>query len=419
MKSTFKHFHNLSSDTLIESWQSDKTMFVFDTNVLLNLYGYAAQTRDDFFKILAILDDRLWLPYHVGLEYQRRRLDIIKSEKAIFSSIDKNLDKIQKIFDNDFTQLALKRRFPKLFESTNKLQKDIHKNIIDYKKSVSYWDKSQPCVKSHDPIRNRINDCFDGRVGEKPDDQASLDKIYNEGKDRYEKRIPPGFSDAGKSQNKNETHFYSDGLYYERQYGDLILWKQLLEKAKDEGIESVIFVTDDAKEDWWYKLDSNGNKQIGPLAELQAEIYRESKITAFHMYSTSAFLTDGKSHLAVDVEESSIEDADVRQTDVAHNKSLFVEKITYNDSDESNEEYLSLVNRIVNNRIHQPDVEKDKHSEDMNIFLSQIYEKNIHRMLNNKDDYDEVKIENELKKLERIIGRDSNKYQSLLAEYIF
>jgi hypothetical protein len=59
----------------------------------------------------------------------------------------------------------------------------------------------------------------------------------------------------------------------------------------------------------WYQIDSNGKKTIGPLAELQTEIYREAKIKNFHMYSTSMFLEDGKSNLAVDVSESSIEDA--------------------------------------------------------------------------------------------------------------
>lgn len=422
MKSTFKHFHNLTPDALAKTWGSDKTIFVFDTNVLLNLYGYAIQTRDDFFKILARLDDRLWLPYHVGLEYQRRRLDVIKSEKAIFSSIDKNLEKIQKIFDNDFSQLALKRRFPELFENTNKLQENIQKHISDYKELVSPWDNSQPCVRSHDPIRKQINDCFDGRVGDKPKDQPSLDKIHTEGKDRYEKRIPPGFNDAVKSQNTNDSHFYSDGLYYERQYGDLILWKQLLEKAKSDDIESVIFVTDDAKEDWWYKLDSNGSKQIGPLAELQAEIYRESKITAFHMYNTSTFLTDGKSHLKVDVEESSIEDADVKQADLVLKHILVQKKAEYytdKDDEKINEDYLSFLESIVNDSKNLPGIEKDTNSERMNIFLSKVYESNINKMLEKRDIYDDAQIEEALKKLENIIGRDSNKYTQLFREYLF
>jgi hypothetical protein len=112
MKSMFKGFYNLSEDELKDIWKNEKTIFVFDTNVFLNLYGYAKQTRYDFFKIVKALGNKVWIPYHVGLEYQRRRLDVIKNEKGIFNDIENNLVKIQKVFKGDFEQLALKCRVP-------------------------------------------------------------------------------------------------------------------------------------------------------------------------------------------------------------------------------------------------------------------------------------------------------------------
>lgn len=309
MKNTFKGFHSVEESVLQKLWKDDKTLFVFDANVLLNLYGYAIQTRGDFFKILQAVEDRLWIPYQAGLEYQRRRLSIIKNEKGVFNDIEDNLNKIQKIFKGDFEQLALKRRFPKLYENTEKLEKEINKNISNYKKSVAHWNSEQPCVRSHDSIRDEINELFSNKVGNKPEHQEWLDNLYKEGSERFSKKIPPGFKDSDKGKKKDDTHFVYDGLNYERQYGDLILWKQLIEKSQDESIENVIFITDDAKDDWWYKISSNGEKTIGPLAELQAEIYRESNINCFHMYSTSTFLEDGKSNLSVDVDDSSIIDA--------------------------------------------------------------------------------------------------------------
>jgi hypothetical protein len=309
MKDSFKGFYNVEEKTLENLWKNEKTLFVFDTNVLLNLYGYAIQTRDDFFKILQAVSDKIWIPYHVGLEYQRRRLSIIKNEKGVFKEVESNLDKIQKVFKGDFEQLALKRRFPKLSENTDKLEKEINKAISNYKKSVSHWDGEQACVRSHDEIRSQLNSFFEEKVGDKPESQEWLNSLYKDGADRYKKKIPPGFKDSGKSQNEEEKEFTYDGLLYERQFGDLILWKQLLAKSQDDNIENVIFITDDSKEDWWYKINSNGKKIIGPLAELQAEIYRECNIKNFHMYSTSSFLEDGKSNLEVEVNESSIVDA--------------------------------------------------------------------------------------------------------------
>ena len=312
MKGIFKSFHNVSSEELELAWEDENTLFVFDTNVFLNLYGYAKQTRDDFFKIIEKLESRIWMPHQVGLEYQRRRLEVIRNEKTVFNDIENNLVKIENTFKGDFEKLALKRRFPKLAESTEKLENEIKKSISNYKKSVSHWNGEQPCVRSHDEIRDILNEYFDGNVGEKPSDQDWLDKLYAEGKIRYENKIPPGFKDAEKAKKGEDSYYHFDGLRFERQYGDLILWKQLLLKASDENVDNIIFITDDSKEDWWYKINSNGNKTIGPLAELQAEIYRDSNIDKFHMYSTSSFMEDGKTNLSVVVNESSIKDAGIQ-----------------------------------------------------------------------------------------------------------
>jgi hypothetical protein len=310
LRDCFKGFYNPTEELLQAAWTSEETLFVLDTNVLLNLYGYAEQTREDFFELLESLGEKLWIPFHVGLEYQRRRLEVIRDEKGIFNKINDNLDKIEKIFKGDFEQLALRRRFPKLQENTEKLHKDIGKSISSYKKSVSYWDEKQPCVRSHDAIREKLNDLTGGKVGEAPENQEWLENVYNEGKERYENKIPPGYKDSNKSKSEQNTFSY-DGLKYDRQYGDLILWKQLINKAKDEGVKNVIFVTDDSKEDWWYILESRGKKQIGPHADLQSEIYREADLDIFHMYNTSSFLESGKKMLDLGVHDSSIQDANI------------------------------------------------------------------------------------------------------------
>lgn len=309
MKDLFRGFYSPDDNSLKEIWRDDHTLFVFDANVLLNLYSYASTTRDDFYSILQELGDRIWLPYYAGLEYQRRRLNVVKNEKGVFKEIRDNLEKIEKIFSSDFRKLHLKRRFPKLSDKTEILEKEISKAISTYKKSLNHWDKQQPCVRSHDKVRKKLDDLFSGRVGEKPNSQEWLNQIYNEGKVRYEKKIPPGFQDADKANPKGGELFSYDGYEYNRVYGDLIIWSQVIEKARNEAVRNVIFITDDAKNDWWYTLSSNGEKTIGPLAELQEEIYRKAEIDKFHMYNTSNFLEHGKEHLDIEVNDSSIRDA--------------------------------------------------------------------------------------------------------------
>jgi|TARA_R110000796_G_scaffold41132_5_gene101742 hypothetical protein len=41
MKDNFKGFYSIDESTLEKLWKDEKTLFVLDANVLLNLYGYA------------------------------------------------------------------------------------------------------------------------------------------------------------------------------------------------------------------------------------------------------------------------------------------------------------------------------------------------------------------------------------------
>ncbi|EHH1109122.1 hypothetical protein J7H87_002281 [Vibrio parahaemolyticus] len=383
MKSTFKNFYNLTDSEVSEVWNSEDTLVVFDTNVFLNLYGYTEQTRADFFKVLDGIKKNLWIPYHVGLEYQLQRLSVISAEKKVFSKIDANLGKLTNVFKSDFAELSLNNKFPKLHEKTIKLEKDIKKLISDYKRSAEHWNKEQACVRSHDAVRAKLNDYFDGRVGSRPHTQEYLNSIYEEGKERYENQIPPGFYDSVK-EKRSRPEFYSDGLRYERKYGDLIIWKQIIDRAKDNDIKNVIFVTDDKKPDWWFEINSNGTKTIGPQAELQAEIYREAGINKFHMYDTSTFLSDGTRLLSIEIDSGSLDDIESFKK-LAKEASLeyFVPKESYKDlfdvymkdnffwlrsiDDPSNIEEQHLRARLIKNINKANDIENLLNNDDIGL----------------------------------------------------
>lgn len=308
MKKVMKGFYNATEKESKSAWGSEKTLFVFDTNVLLNLYSYAEQTRNDFFSVMGKIKDRVWIPYHVALEYQRRRIGVIKNEKHIFSKIDDNLGKIKSVFSKDFKSLLLEDRIPHLAESTKRLELEIDKLFEEYKANLKSFDKNQPSVNAFDLIRDKLDRIFEERVGDKPENQQKLDEIYNEGKDRYEKKIPPGYKDSSKKQS-DEPEFSWSGLRYERQYGDLIIWKQVIDKASIEDIEAVIFVTDDSKEDWWQIEDSRGEKIIGPRPELIEEIRSQADINLFMMCNVSDFLKIASENLRVKIDKESLADA--------------------------------------------------------------------------------------------------------------
>jgi len=188
----------------------------------LNLYSYTEDTRKDFFKILDKVSNNVWLPYHVGLEYQKNRLNVVKNEKAIFTKIETYLENIKKQVNNAaFKDLKLAQRLPSLNSEAEELHKDIFDLLSKYEKSVKKWNKKQPEVRSTDNIRQKIDNLFSGKVGNKPNDQEYLDNLFKEGEERYNNYIPPGYKD--KKEKEKKTKFTYAGLSYIPMYGDLII----------------------------------------------------------------------------------------------------------------------------------------------------------------------------------------------------
>jgi len=294
MKKSFSGFYSPSNTKIKNAWKHEKTLFVFDTNVLLNLYSYTEDARDDFFKILDRISDNIWLPHHVGLEYQRNRLEIIKNEKGIFKKLNEDIARIKKTIESN--------------EKSKELQESMKKPLEDLTNIVNVWNDKQPEVRSGDKIRPKIEESFNDKIGVPFLKQEELDKIYKDGEKRYKNEIPPGFKDA--KDKKDKPSFSYGGLNYVPMYGDLIIWNQIIEHAKKDDIKSVFLITDDTKEDWWYIIDSSGKKRIGVRAELREEIEREAKISLFDVMTTSSFMEDGKKYLELDVSYESIEEVE-------------------------------------------------------------------------------------------------------------
>ena len=308
MKESFKGFYDLPDDGLSEIWSADETLFILDTNILLNLYQYSQETQDEFFKALDAVKGKLWIPFHVALEYQRRRLEVIRNEKSVFATIHKKLDALKDRVGNDFSEFNLKARNTDLFDLEESFKKDLFSLVDNFKVEVSKADKSQPCVRTYDVIRAKLDGLLEGKVGVEPTEDWVL-KVAEDGKKRYENKVPPGYEDTNKDKDASKASFTFNNVQYERKYGDLIIWKQMIEHLSQlTDIQNVIFITDDSKEDWWEIIDSRGEKKIGARPELRSEIYAEAGIENFKMYHTNDFLAAAEEYCGISVDEKAIEE---------------------------------------------------------------------------------------------------------------
>ncbi|MDI3292535.1 PIN-like domain-containing protein [Janthinobacterium tructae] len=280
-------------------------LFVFDTNVLLNLYRYQVNTRDELLAVLDSISDQIWIPYQVGLEFQKNRQSVIAEQSKRFSEVKRTIEKAKTGLSNELGKLKLQERHSLI--NPEPLISSIGDLTSKFLDELDHLEKSQQTITGEDPLKIKLEALFDGRMGLGFTKQEQLDALHKLGEQRYKFRIPPGFEDDSKD-SKEPDEFMHAGLIYKRKYGDFILWTQILDYCRENEKKSLIFITDDAKEDWWRIIDLEGPKTIGPRAELINEALRIGKIENFLMYSPHNFLKNANSTLKAKVSDDAIQE---------------------------------------------------------------------------------------------------------------
>lgn len=278
-------------------------LIVLDTNVLLNLYRLPTTARDELFAVLDLLKDRLWIPHHVALEFQRRRLGVIAAERKSTEGALQSASELVAELKSKVDTLQIDKRG--LGVASQPLIEDLEKANSKLIEAIASAHKAQLDISASDPVRERLDSLLEGRIGEGPSSQKDLDELTAEGDDRFKERIPPGFADADKERNPNEATFIHDRIKYQRKFGDLILWRQLIRHVKGSGIKSVLLVTADRKEDWWWREQG---KIIGPHPELVREIVREGSVDLYWMYSSVQFVEHANKYSSARVSLQSVDE---------------------------------------------------------------------------------------------------------------
>ena len=258
MKRDFHGFYKPNDGEFDALWND--AIIVVDANVLLNLYTYSQPTAEEILSLLGEFGERIWLPHQVAAEYHTNRCAIILKESKRYAEIAKALEAVGEA-------LRARKRHPYV---TPELAQKFDQVEGEIKKELEDGERKHRELISADSIRDTVTELFDGRVGAATKEEK-LEEIHKEGSNRYAKKIPPGYSDVKKPEPDR--------------YGDLVLWHQLIEHATTCK-QSVIFVTDDLKEDWWAFA---GDNRLGPRPELRHE-FRGKTGHDIYIYSTDAFV---------------------------------------------------------------------------------------------------------------------------------
>jgi len=276
MKELFQEYHPVDNDLVVKLWGN--AIFVFDSNVLLNLYRYSDITSNKFIDTITEFKDRIWIPFQVGLEFNRNRLIVISKEKKNYSDFETKINGlIEDIEDRNRNPFFSKKLTNKITEIRKGLGSEIEKKMKRYEG-----------LFKDDDILDKINNTFESNIGKNYsyEDELSLRK---EGEKRYNDDIPPGYCDKKKPEN--------------RRYGDLLIWKQIIDKSKASKVD-VILVLDDRKQDWWYEHEG---KTISARPELLKE-FRTETHQNIHFYKPFQFLEYSNKYLEKKINEDVIQE---------------------------------------------------------------------------------------------------------------
>lgn len=273
IKELFPEFYQ-SDLTAQDLSESNNNIIVFDTNYLLDILQQPTKLALKYVEALEKVKDNIYIPYLVALEFNFQKSNIKKRKiKNIQRYKDELRDPIKKIKGCLKPSLLNEEDIDSfttdLIELTDKFEEELLAIADDKVKSFITNEENELYTKLLEIIGDRIGDSYSNEW---------IDDVQTEGETRYEEGLPPGFNDSSKDDKEDATRQYGD-IKYQRKYGDLLIWKDILNYSKSDTNtgKKVIFVTNDGvskkKTDLIYKVDG---MTVGPSIHLMNELHSSS-----------------------------------------------------------------------------------------------------------------------------------------------
>lgn len=297
MRALMPEWYKLDDDTLRQIFVEG--IIVLDANILLQLYRLGEEQRTEVLNFLSqeAVRPRVWVPYQVALEFQRNRLTKAREQISSFREIAKKVGEIKNQLASTVQQHVKDKTVSKQITEKFDSLFDEGSNLVESLRATHVTDYD--LILKKDPIRDSIDEFLTGAmgVGPKPSVSEIQERTTEAVKNRFPKKIPPGYCDAIGSDRKENPE------------GDYLIWSEI--QAKVTATPShVLLVTNDMKEDWYLIDDKKGkNRIIGPRPELRSEFSQwvRSPDFQYHQESLDGFLRLAQTFLSANIEESTLE----------------------------------------------------------------------------------------------------------------
>src|SRR5437773_8676067 len=130
------------------------------------------------------LGDRLWIPHQVAYEFSKRRPGVIFDQEKTYDDVHQLLDDIAK----GIKQLT--QRYP--FIEVEAIKEKFETLVRETQAALKRQKERHPKVLEKDLVLETLASLLSGKIGNPyPPEQGET--ILEEGKRRYEAKIPPGY----------------------------------------------------------------------------------------------------------------------------------------------------------------------------------------------------------------------------------
>jgi hypothetical protein len=240
----------------------DTCYVVLDTNILLIPYTVTQESvqtiKDTYTKLKA--RDQLRIPAQVAREFAKNRPMKLT---ALYQQLARKRNTNFQVQSSRYPLLAELEAYKDL----TRLEQELQRTQEQYRIALGRLQEQVRSWSWNDPVSTIYGVLFTPETIVEP--TRTEDESLADLQRRVVHSIPPGYKDGAKED---------EGI------GDLLIWYTILELGQNR---PVVFVTAEAKADWWYRSE---NQALYPRYELIDEFRRVSGGKTLHIITLSDLL---------------------------------------------------------------------------------------------------------------------------------
>ena len=234
----------------------DKLVIILDTNILLYLYKCSFNASQNIVELFSKVKEKVVIPSRVYKEYlvhkDEEQAKIDRKYDSFTRDLKKQVNELKNKINGSISE-SRKYEFPNCDSLETGIGTFLNKIIT----AISTYENSLSSEKQNKSVQianvEQILHYWSsqGKIKSEPT-IVQLMEYVKEGEFRFRYKMPPGYKDEEEKDKEAKKDSKKDNFEGRiRKYGDLFVWKEIIDIGKEREGKVIVFLTNDIKEDWW------------------------------------------------------------------------------------------------------------------------------------------------------------------------